>query len=310
MEQLLTLPGVARKTANVVLGTAFGIALRGRRGYARDPALRAPRSFSQYRSQENRAGLDAGDSAGQMDSVFPPVDLARAQGLPGAQAEMHRMQSRTLSATQKTRPSEGFPFRGTGLLGLWTPCAPLGIVSTCNSCRGKPRRHASQGSSIRSIRFTDFPFISRRETISSLDPTGQIDFGGGEYVAAGRMEIAPQQLRLEDKYLWWDLGHGSYFVECNETLHLAPRRNRPDRARGPAVARGRVARALVRARAHRRRWSCCWTSVRHGCASRRMRGSRVSGCSALPGARNQFVALEQLKPQKPKRTERKKAARR
>ena len=26
MEQLLTLPGVARKTANVVLGTAFGIA--------------------------------------------------------------------------------------------------------------------------------------------------------------------------------------------------------------------------------------------------------------------------------------------
>ena len=27
MEELLTLPGVARKTANVVLGTAFGIAV-------------------------------------------------------------------------------------------------------------------------------------------------------------------------------------------------------------------------------------------------------------------------------------------
>jgi hypothetical protein len=58
--------------------------------------------------------------------------------------------------------------------------------------------------------------------ISSLDSNGQVDFGGGEYVAAGRTEIVPQQLRLEDKYLWWDLSHGSYIVQCNETLHLAP----------------------------------------------------------------------------------------
>ena len=59
-------------------------------------------------------------------------------------------------------------------------------------------------------------------TISSLDSTGQVDFGGGEYVAAGRMEIAPQQLRLEDKYLWWDLSQGSYFIQCNEALRLGP----------------------------------------------------------------------------------------
>jgi deoxycytidine triphosphate deaminase len=58
--------------------------------------------------------------------------------------------------------------------------------------------------------------------ISSLDPTGQIDFGGGEYIPAGRMEIAPQQFRAEDKYLWWELGRGGYFVECNEALRLAP----------------------------------------------------------------------------------------
>jgi hypothetical protein len=57
--------------------------------------------------------------------------------------------------------------------------------------------------------------------IFSVDPIGQIDFGGGEYVPAGRVEIAPKQLRLEDKYLWWDLSRDSYFVECNETLHLA-----------------------------------------------------------------------------------------
>jgi hypothetical protein len=59
-------------------------------------------------------------------------------------------------------------------------------------------------------------------TVSSLDPTGQIDFGGGEYVAAGRMEIAPQSVRIDDKYLWWDLSRGSYVVQCNEALHLAP----------------------------------------------------------------------------------------
>ena len=57
--------------------------------------------------------------------------------------------------------------------------------------------------------------------ISSLDPTGQIDFGGGEYVPAGRRELSAHEVRPEDKYKWWDLGRGSYFIECNETLHLA-----------------------------------------------------------------------------------------
>ena len=59
-------------------------------------------------------------------------------------------------------------------------------------------------------------------TVSSLDSNGQIDFGGGEYVAAGRSQLTLQRLRLEDKYLWWDLGRGSFIVQCNETLHLAP----------------------------------------------------------------------------------------
>jgi len=57
--------------------------------------------------------------------------------------------------------------------------------------------------------------------IFSMDPTGQIDFGGSEYIAAGRVEIAPRRLRQEDSYQWWDLAGGSYFVECNESLDLA-----------------------------------------------------------------------------------------
>jgi len=57
--------------------------------------------------------------------------------------------------------------------------------------------------------------------IESMDPTGQIDFGGGEYIAAGRRELSAHQVRPEDKYKWWDLGRGCYFIVCNETLHLA-----------------------------------------------------------------------------------------
>ena len=51
---------------------------------------------------------------------------------------------------------------------------------------------------------------------------GKLDFGGGEYAPAGRVEITPNQLRPDDNYLWWDLDRESYFVECNETLNLAP----------------------------------------------------------------------------------------
>lgn len=57
--------------------------------------------------------------------------------------------------------------------------------------------------------------------IYAADPVGKLDFGGGEYAPAGRVEIVPIQLRPEDKYLWWELDRGSYFVECNEMLSLA-----------------------------------------------------------------------------------------
>ena len=57
--------------------------------------------------------------------------------------------------------------------------------------------------------------------IHAVDPVGKLDFGGGEYVPAGRVEIATHQLRPEDNYRWWELDSGSYFVECNETMSLA-----------------------------------------------------------------------------------------
>jgi deoxycytidine triphosphate deaminase len=57
--------------------------------------------------------------------------------------------------------------------------------------------------------------------IFSLDPVGQLDFGGHEYLPAGRLAIATSRRRPEDRYEWWDLGRGCYFVEFNETLELA-----------------------------------------------------------------------------------------
>ncbi len=60
------------------------------------------------------------------------------------------------------------------------------------------------------------------KNIFALDPTGRVDFGGGEYMPAGRMAVAPLRRNPEDKYQWWELSRGGYFVEFNETLELAP----------------------------------------------------------------------------------------
>jgi hypothetical protein len=53
-----------------------------------------------------------------------------------------------------------------------------------------------------------------------VNPTGQLDFGGGEYVPAGHFRIEPHRLRPEDNYQWWELDRGCYFIEFNETLEL------------------------------------------------------------------------------------------
>ncbi len=59
------------------------------------------------------------------------------------------------------------------------------------------------------------------KNIYAVDPVGRVDFGGTEYVPAGKVAIAPQRYAREDKYHWWDLSRGAYLVEFNETLQLA-----------------------------------------------------------------------------------------
>lgn len=55
----------------------------------------------------------------------------------------------------------------------------------------------------------------------NLNPTGEVDFGGSEYVAAERHPVATHQKHSQDKYQWWSLVHGAYQLEFNESLELA-----------------------------------------------------------------------------------------
>ncbi len=88
-------------------------------------------------------------------------------------------------------------------------------------------------------------------SVSSVDPVGQLDFAGSEYTPAGRITISTHRRRPEDRYEWWDLGRGCYFVEFNETLELADdeigllepdeRLLRAGASHAPVFLRGRVA---------------------------------------------------------------------
>jgi len=55
----------------------------------------------------------------------------------------------------------------------------------------------------------------------SLNPTGAVDFGGSEYVAAERHPVPSHQKHSQDRYQWWTLVHGAYQVEFNEVIELA-----------------------------------------------------------------------------------------
>lgn len=57
--------------------------------------------------------------------------------------------------------------------------------------------------------------------IYGLNPTGEVDFGGSEYVPAQRQDLRTHQKHSQDRYQWWELSHGAYLVEFNEAIELA-----------------------------------------------------------------------------------------
>ena len=80
MAELLELPGVARKTANVVLGVAFGKA----EGVVVDThvgGFRVALVLPESPGPKDRTGSDEETTPGKMDSVQPPSDLPRPRTL-------------------------------------------------------------------------------------------------------------------------------------------------------------------------------------------------------------------------------------
>jgi len=62
--------------------------------------------------------------------------------------------------------------------------------------------------------------LTARE-IFAVKPTGEVDFGGSEYIAAERQTLPTHQKHSQDRYQWWELPHGAYLVEFNESVELA-----------------------------------------------------------------------------------------
>jgi len=57
--------------------------------------------------------------------------------------------------------------------------------------------------------------------IGEPDEPGALDFGGSEYSEAEIEWLDPIKRSEDDKYGWWELASGMYYVEFNETLDLA-----------------------------------------------------------------------------------------
>ena len=91
MEELLTLPGVARKTANVVLGTAFGIAS----GVVVDThVFRIAHRLKLTKPKDagkSRTGFDEAGAARPLGFVQSPGDLVWQKNLRRAQAPLRRV---------------------------------------------------------------------------------------------------------------------------------------------------------------------------------------------------------------------------
>ena len=94
MDELLTLPGVARKTGNVVLGCAFGIPS----GVVVDThVIRISNRLDLTKNQDPKKieqDLMKIIPEDEMDSVFASNHLARTPRLCGAQSALRRMQPR------------------------------------------------------------------------------------------------------------------------------------------------------------------------------------------------------------------------
>ena len=119
-------------------------------------------------------------------------------------------------------PDEGLSFTPHGFAQIMDGPTLIGYSPLMQLLSGKDAAEHIAGIIHPKYQVHGFSVHLTVRKIYAIDPVGKLDFGGGEYVPAGKVEIATHHLRPEDNYLWWELDRESYFVECNETLSLAP----------------------------------------------------------------------------------------
>ncbi len=94
LESLTALSGVGRKTANVVLGVAFGTAEGVVVEHPRQTACRAPRPVHRQDTRPDRAAVDERDTPHRVGGPEPSAHPARPARLPGPPAEMRILLAR------------------------------------------------------------------------------------------------------------------------------------------------------------------------------------------------------------------------
>ena len=109
----MTLPGIGRKTANVVLGDAFGVP-----GITVDTHFgRFARRFG-WTEQEDPVKVEHAIGAlfprQGMDPAQPSDDLSRPPGLPRPDARLRRLRARPLCPSYGLGPTD--PQRAAGLV--------------------------------------------------------------------------------------------------------------------------------------------------------------------------------------------------
>ena len=101
LAELITIPGAARKTANVVLGVCFGKA----EGVVVDThVFRIARRLGLAKARnrrKGRAGADADSPAGPLDRLLPPAHPSRPPGLRRPQAQVRPLQPRAALPLQR-----------------------------------------------------------------------------------------------------------------------------------------------------------------------------------------------------------------
>ena len=105
MEELRALPGVGRKTANVILGQRLRPQRRDHRRHPRRPDRTALAADLRHRSRKGGAGPDGAVPAAEVDPALTPAHQPWPRGVHRSPPSLRRMPHRAPSAPARSCPA-------------------------------------------------------------------------------------------------------------------------------------------------------------------------------------------------------------